>query len=133
MEGRLDVVDCDDVLRVARFWSTVLARPLDKGSGALFASIGGTDGERREPAWHFTKVPEPERGKNRVHLDLVSPQPSAVEDLVGLGATVIAEHRMPDAGCRMPDCDSRSGGKRILYSSQEFHRLGLGSAECLRR
>ena len=39
--------DCDDVLRVANFWSTVLEGPLDEGSSDLFASIGGTDGERR--------------------------------------------------------------------------------------
>ena len=34
--------DCDDVSRVANFWSTVLERPLDTGSSDLFASIGGT-------------------------------------------------------------------------------------------
>jgi hypothetical protein len=53
--------DCDDVLKIAAFWSAVLARPLDKGSNESFATIGGTDGERREPAWYFNKVPEPNR------------------------------------------------------------------------
>jgi hypothetical protein len=32
---------------------------LDKGSGELFASIGGTDAARRAPALYFNKVPEP--------------------------------------------------------------------------
>jgi Glyoxalase-like domain len=50
--------DCDDVLKVATFWSAVLGRPLDKGSSELFASIGGADEARREPAWYFEKVPE---------------------------------------------------------------------------
>jgi hypothetical protein len=51
--------DCDDVLKMAAFWSAVLGRPLDNGSSEVFASIGGADGQRREPAWYFNKVPEP--------------------------------------------------------------------------
>jgi predicted enzyme related to lactoylglutathione lyase len=86
--------DCADVLKVATFWSAVLDRPLDKGSGEAFASIGGTDAERREPAWYFNKVREPKRAKNRVHLDLVDPDPSAVDKLVELGATVVGEQRI---------------------------------------
>jgi hypothetical protein len=54
--------DCDDVLKLAAFWSAVLGRPLDKGSSEFFASIGGSDGERREPAWYFNKVPRPAGG-----------------------------------------------------------------------
>ena len=50
-------VDCDDVLKMAAFWSSVLGRPLDKGSSTLPASIGGTDGARQQPAWYFNKVP----------------------------------------------------------------------------
>ena len=86
--------DCDDVLKVATFWSAVLGRPLDKGSSELFASIGGADDARREPAWYFEKVPEPKRAKNRVHLDLVNPDPSAIDELVQLGATVVSRHEM---------------------------------------
>ena len=29
--------DCDDVLKIATFWSAMLARPLDKGSSEQFA------------------------------------------------------------------------------------------------
>ena len=87
--------DCDDVLKIARFWSAVLGRPLDKGSSEQFASIGGTDAARHEPAWYFAKVPEPKRAKNRIHLDLVDPDQSAVDVLTRLGATVIGEHKIP--------------------------------------
>lgn len=86
--------DCDDVLKVAGFWSAVLDRPLDRGSGEVFASIGGADGDRREPAWYFEKVPESKSAKNRLHLDLVNPDAGAVEDLIRLGATVIGEHSL---------------------------------------
>jgi hypothetical protein len=92
--------DCDDVLRVARFWSAALGRPLDEGSSDLWASIGGTDGTRAEPAWYFNKVPEPRTVKNRVHLDLTTPDPSAVDDLVALGAAVVGEHEVPGADHR---------------------------------
>jgi hypothetical protein len=86
--------DCDDVLKVATFWSAALGRPIDRGSSELFASIGGADPERVQPAWYFTKVPEPKRAKNRVHLDLVSTDPSVVSGLVDLGASVMGEHEM---------------------------------------
>jgi hypothetical protein len=87
--------DCNDVLLVATFWSALLGRPLDAGSTEHFASIGGADGDRAQPAWYFSQVPEPKRTKNRVHLDLTAPEPSAVDDLVALGATVVAEHQLP--------------------------------------
>lgn len=87
--------DCDDVLKVAAFWSAALGRPLDKGSSEQWASIGGTDGGRQEPALYFNKVPEHKRAKNRIHLDLVNPDPSAIDELVRLGATVVSTHRLP--------------------------------------
>jgi predicted enzyme related to lactoylglutathione lyase len=87
--------DCDNVMKVATFWSAVLDRPLDKGSGEMFASIGGTDAARREPAFYFNTVGEPKRAKNRVHLDLVNPAPSAVDELIRLGATVTGKHEIP--------------------------------------
>ncbi|HLX51134.1 MAG TPA: VOC family protein [Streptosporangiaceae bacterium] len=87
--------DCDDVLKLAAFWSAVLGRPLDEGSSEWFASIGGTDAGRQEPAWYFNKVPEIKRAKNRVHLDLVDPAPTAIDELVRLGATVAGEHQIP--------------------------------------
>jgi predicted enzyme related to lactoylglutathione lyase len=92
--------DCDDVMKVATFWSAVLGRPLDQGSSEHFASIGGADGERVQPAWYFNKVPEPKQAKNRVHLDLTTPDPSAVDELVQLGATVVDEHEMADVNHR---------------------------------
>ncbi len=92
--------DCDDVLTVARFWSAAIDRPLDPNSDSQFASIGGGDADRVEPAWYFEKVPEPKVAKNRMHLDLVDPDPSAVKRLVSLGASIVAEHELPDGSQR---------------------------------
>jgi Glyoxalase-like domain len=96
MTARLGNVsfDCGDVLKMAAFWSALLGRPLDEGSSEWFASIGGTDADRREPAWYFNKVPEPKRAKNRVHLDVVNPDPAAVDELVRLGATIAGQHQI---------------------------------------
>ena len=93
-------VDCDDVLRVAKFWSAVLGRPLDERSSSRSASIGMADGGRAEPAWYFTKVSEAKQAKNRFHVDLTIADPSAVVDLVALGATVVAEHEVRGADHR---------------------------------
>lgn len=92
--------DCDDVLKVAAFWSAVLGRRVDKGSSTMFASIGGADAAGGEPAWYFNQVPEAKQAKNRVHLDLVIPEPTAVEELVAHGATVIGEHQVGDGSHR---------------------------------
>lgn len=92
--------DCDNALTVARFWSAALGRPLDPHSDSGFASIGRDDAERAEPAWFFEKVPEPKTAKNRMHLDLVDPDPSAVDRLLSLGASVVGRHQMGGAGQR---------------------------------
>ncbi len=86
--------DCDDVMKVAQFWSDALALPLDPGTSPGFASIGGGDPDRMQPAWYFEQVPKQKQSKNRMHLDLVDPDPSSVERLVGLGTSVVAEHRL---------------------------------------
>jgi predicted enzyme related to lactoylglutathione lyase len=85
-------VDCDDVLKVAQFWAAALGRPLDPDATPGFASIGGGDVNRLQPAWYFEKVPEQKEAKNRMHLDFVDPDESAVRRLVGLGASVVGEH-----------------------------------------
>jgi hypothetical protein len=96
MTARLGNVtfDCDDVLKVAAFWSALLGRPLDEGCSEWFASIGGTDADRPEPAWYFNKVPESKQAKNRVHLDLVNPDPAAIDELVRLGATITGKDQI---------------------------------------
>jgi Glyoxalase-like domain len=86
--------DCERVLAVLAGGVDV-ASDVEPVLGDVVASIGGSDGERREPAWYFNKVPEPKQAKNRVHIDLVNPDPDAVSELVRLGATVIGEHQIP--------------------------------------
>jgi hypothetical protein len=94
--------DCADALRVGRFWSAALGRPLDPDASSEFAAIG-FDGRRdtvgwapadreHDPTWLFSKVPEPKAAKNRIHLDVVTDDPEAeVARLVELGATRVTD------------------------------------------
>jgi predicted enzyme related to lactoylglutathione lyase len=106
--------DCDDVLRLAEFWSAATGRPLDPSSSPWFASIGGGDAVRTEPAWYFEKVPEAKSAKNRMHLDLVDPDASAVDRLVGLGARVVAEHELGDGSHRWTVMQDPEGNEFCL-------------------
>lgn len=85
--------DCGDVPTMVSFWSAVLGRPIDPGRSTEFATIGGADEQRGEPALYFNKVSEAKRAKNRVHLDLVDPDPAVVDRMVELGATTVANQR----------------------------------------
>lgn len=82
-------VDCDvEPGLVARWWSAALGAEIDGDWGA--AARIRLPGEGA-PRLLFIQVPEPKRGKNRVHLDLLSDDRDAEEArLVGLGATVVA-------------------------------------------
>lgn len=94
--------DCSDALKVAMFWSAAIGRPLDPHASTDFATIGfagrrdkagwAAVGRDDEPTWMFGTVPEPKTAKNRVHLDLIAPDPEAeVARLVELGATHVAD------------------------------------------
>lgn len=98
------VIDCAHPASLARFWSAVLddwaIRPYDDAEIARLAGLGLTpetdptvalDGPNGLVIF-CCEVPEPKRGKNRLHLDVTAADRGAeVERLVELGATVLAE------------------------------------------
>jgi hypothetical protein len=49
---------------------------------------------RRASARH--RVAESKRAKNRVHIDLVDPDPAAIEAMVTWGAAVVGRHELSD-------------------------------------
>ncbi|MGW0282862.1 VOC family protein [Streptomyces sp. NPDC003236] len=89
-------IDCADAYELACFWSRVTGRPLhpDSGPGDPETQVLLADG----PVLHFNQVPEPRTGKNRIHLCLrpETTREREVERLLGLGATLVADHRNPD-------------------------------------
>jgi predicted enzyme related to lactoylglutathione lyase len=79
--------DAADALRLARFWSAALGRPVREGGTAEGAAIDGS------PRYLFLQVPEGKTAKNRVHLDLdADDREVEVQRLVQLGATRLADH-----------------------------------------
>ena len=87
--------DCDDVLKMAAFWSAVLpsAAHSTRGStSSLLPSAAPTQSAGARAV--FNKVPQPKQAKNRAYLDLVNPAVSPRRAL-GHGATVVGEHQLP--------------------------------------
>ncbi|WP_327366638.1 VOC family protein [Streptomyces sp. NBC_01217] len=89
-------IDCADAYGLAGFWSGVLGAPLsaEDAPGDPEALV-----EAPGAALLFISVPEAKSTKNRVHLD-IQPQDRTrdeeVERLLGLGATLVADHRKPN-------------------------------------
>ncbi len=89
-------VDCADPWKLAEFWSQVLGKPIDdeckQGDEEVAIPLGnGHD-------LLFMLVPEPKTVKNRLHLCLQPDQAreAEVDRLLGLGATLVSDHRNPD-------------------------------------
>jgi hypothetical protein len=88
-------VDCDvEPGQVARWWSTALGASIDGDWGNAVRVLLPGDGA---PRLLFMQVPEPKRGKNRIHLDVLADDRDAEEArLVELGATVVARQDEAD-------------------------------------
>ncbi|MEU5718197.1 VOC family protein [Streptomyces sp. NPDC020403] len=89
-------VDCADAYGLAGFWAGVLGSAVsdDDRPGDPEALV-----ETPRAALLFISVPESKRAKNRIHLDLLPEdrtRDEEVERLLGLGATLVADHRKPD-------------------------------------
>jgi hypothetical protein len=82
--------DCTHAADLARFYATLLDRPVDDGASEYFATVGRAMGAH--PVLMFLKVPERTPGKNSVHLDLHAPDVAAeVARAISLGAKHVAD------------------------------------------
>jgi hypothetical protein len=81
-------LDATDVRLVADFWATVLGREVELDDDGDVTLRPGADGG---PSISVLGVPEPKRGKVRIHLDVTLVPGSEVTDLLKLGATVVTE------------------------------------------
>ncbi|MFE9429055.1 VOC family protein [Kitasatospora sp. NPDC006697] len=92
--------DCADPFAIGAFWSAVTGRPAvnDGTAEEPEVMLAGPDGSAL-PNLLFIPVPEGKTVKNRVHLDLQPEDRTRDEEvarLIGLGATLVADHRAPD-------------------------------------
>src|SRR5262245_36042319 len=92
--------DCHDLERVTRFWADLLCfheDPNDPNEPGHTEYVI-VDPRGLHPGLLFIQVPEAKTVKNRVHLDLqpADPRDVEVERAIGLGGTLVADHRNPD-------------------------------------
>lgn len=93
------VVDCADLERAARFWAAALGY-LSAGPGSdRYRSVLPADGPGVEVL--LQRTGDVKGGKNRVHLDLRTPNLDAeVARVTALGATVLTSSPVEESGWR---------------------------------
>ncbi len=86
--------DCHDAQALAAFWSAAIGQPIEDDWGEFVRLAPGQGGIRLA----FQAVPEDKIAKNRMHMDINSNNMAeTVENLIELGASVVAEHPSPNA------------------------------------
>jgi len=87
-------IDCADPGRIAEFWGAVLDCDLEPGLPGWVQLKSRND----QPRINFQPVPEPRRGKVRIHLDItVDDVDQAIERVLELGGSDTGErHEYPE-------------------------------------
>jgi uncharacterized glyoxalase superfamily protein PhnB len=89
-------LDCVDLAALTAFWQAALRNARAETIDGRYVTLTG-DG----PALTLQRVPEPKRGKNRMHLDLlVGDLDAEVTRLRGLGATMVTPVAREEFGQR---------------------------------
>lgn len=93
------VIDCGDLDRSARFWTSVLGYVRDGPPGVTYQSLIPAAGQGVEIL--LQQVPEAKSGKNRLHLDLRTTDLDAeVGRVVALGARRLTGTPVTESGWR---------------------------------
>jgi hypothetical protein len=88
-------IDCQDPGRLAAFWSALLGRE-EAPSLPGWRQLGGRGAALRI---NFQPVPEPKRGKTRMHLDVtVDDIDEGIESVLSLGGHATGERHAYDEG-----------------------------------
>ena len=90
------VLDCAEPERLAEFWSAAIGYTTLGGAGSYVLLV---DEAGQQPKLLLQRVSEPKVGKNRMHLDIETPDIGAeAARLVELGATRVSESTMSEHG-----------------------------------
>ncbi|MCU1365332.1 MAG: hypothetical protein JWN39_971 [Ilumatobacteraceae bacterium] len=93
-------IDCADPYTLSRFWAKALGFADDPEDlpQVTDREVGLLDPLARHPMLLFIAVPEPKAVKNRIHLDIqpVDTRDATVATLLGHGATLVDDQRLPD-------------------------------------
>ncbi|GAA1618115.1 VOC family protein [Kribbella alba] len=91
------VIDVSDLERAGEFWSQVLGYVREGDASSRYLSLVPADGNGCEVL--LQKVLDDKHGKNRLHLDLRTPDLQAeVSRILDLGATVLTAHPIVEFG-----------------------------------
>jgi predicted enzyme related to lactoylglutathione lyase len=91
------VLDCADPDRLAEFWSAALGYTTLGGAGSRYVLLA-PEGDGGPPLL-LQRVPEPRVAKNRMHVDLHTPDIEAEAGrLVDIGATRLAADPLAEHG-----------------------------------
>ena len=93
------VIDCADLDRSARFWAAVLGYAPDRASTGAYRSLQPESGAGIDVL--LQRVPDVKHQKNRLHLDLRTPDLEAeVGRVLSLGATLLTSQPVAEDGWR---------------------------------
>ncbi|MBV9205327.1 MAG: VOC family protein [Actinobacteria bacterium] len=93
------VIDCADLERSAQFWAAALGYVAGPATNGPYRSLTPKSGVGIDVL--LQRVPDVKRQKNRVHLDLRTPDLAAeVHRVLGLGATLLAGQPVAEDGWR---------------------------------
>lgn len=95
-------MDCGNPQAQARFWSSITGQPATDSSrpGNPFWLVGPPS-DQEGLRLVFVPVAEPQREKNRVHVDIAPTdrsQAAELDRLLALGASVVDDRRQIDGG-----------------------------------
>jgi predicted enzyme related to lactoylglutathione lyase len=91
------VIDCSDLDRSAAFWSAVLGYAAGEPATGSYRSLGPESGAGIEML--LQRVPDVKHQKNRLHLDLRTPDLQAeVRRVTDLGATLLTSEPVTEHG-----------------------------------
>ena len=93
------MIDCSDLARSADFWARVLGYVFEGPAVGTYQGLIPADGQG--VAILLQRVPERKDGKNRLHLDLRTPDFDAeVSRVVGIGASLLTSQPLQEYGWR---------------------------------
>jgi catechol 2,3-dioxygenase-like lactoylglutathione lyase family enzyme len=93
------VIDCADLDRAAEFWTGVLGYVREELALGQYLGLFPADGQGAEIL--LQQVPDKKRDKNRVHLDLRTPElEPEVRRVLGLGAVQLTAQPLEEFGWR---------------------------------
>jgi predicted enzyme related to lactoylglutathione lyase len=116
------VLDCADADELADFWVTALGY---RRTAFTMPYVRLSDPAMRWPDLLLQQVPEPKRGKNRMHLDLqVLDVHAETERLVAAGATVVEPAHDDDGFLTVVLTDPQGNEFCVLRPPDGDERLG---------